>query len=77
MYMRGVIPLATRFVARSRSMSKLMRYYWDTIEACAPPAAILAAITAAGFVDVGRHVSLGIFSEYCARRPIDPTPQVG
>jgi demethylmenaquinone methyltransferase/2-methoxy-6-polyprenyl-1,4-benzoquinol methylase len=77
MYMRGVIPFATRFVARHQSMSKLMRYYWDTIEACAPPSAILAAITAAGFVEVCRHVSLGIFSEYCASRPIDPTTPVG
>lgn len=68
MYMRGIIPFATRFVARNQSMSKLMRYYWDTIEACAPPPAIVSAITAAGFVDVVRHVSLGIFSEYRARK---------
>jgi demethylmenaquinone methyltransferase/2-methoxy-6-polyprenyl-1,4-benzoquinol methylase len=46
-----------------------MRYYWDTIEACVPPARILATMREAGFVEVHRHVDLGIFSEYCGRRP--------
>ena len=68
-YMRGVIPLAARLVARHRDMPTLMRYYWDTIEACAPPPSIVAAITAAGFVDVRRHLELGIFSEYRAVKP--------
>jgi demethylmenaquinone methyltransferase/2-methoxy-6-polyprenyl-1,4-benzoquinol methylase len=69
MYMRGMIPLAARLVARHRDIPKLMRYYWDTIEACAPPPSIMAAITAAGFVEVHRHVELGIFSEYRASKP--------
>ena len=65
-YMRGVIPFAARWIARHRDAPKLMRYYWDTIEACARPNVIIAALRAAGFVDVDRTVSLGIFSEYCA-----------
>jgi demethylmenaquinone methyltransferase/2-methoxy-6-polyprenyl-1,4-benzoquinol methylase len=68
-YMRGVVPLMACCVARHRDMPKLMRYYWDTIEACAAPGLILAAMREAGFVDVYRHVELGIFSEYCARKP--------
>jgi demethylmenaquinone methyltransferase/2-methoxy-6-polyprenyl-1,4-benzoquinol methylase len=47
-----------------------MRYYWDTIEACAAPGAILAAMREAGFADAYRHVELGIFSEFCARKPL-------
>ena len=46
-----------------------MRYYWDTIEACVPPADILAALATAGFTDVKRHVLNGMFSEYSAIRP--------
>ena len=69
LYMRGVVPLAARFVARHREMPRLMRYYWDTIEACASPSAILAALTAAGFIEVHRYVELGIFSEYRASKP--------
>lgn len=68
-YMRGVVPFMARYLAENRDSPKLMRYYWDTIEACAAPQAIMAAIREAGFVDVYRHVELGIFSEYCARKP--------
>ena len=67
--MRTVVPFIARCVAAHRDMPELMRYYWDTIEACTSPASILAAISAAGFTDVHRHVELGIFSEYCARKP--------
>lgn len=68
-YMRVMVPLAARLVARHRDTPELMRYYWDTIEACASPAVIKAALTDAGFVDVSRHVELGIFSEYRATKP--------
>jgi demethylmenaquinone methyltransferase/2-methoxy-6-polyprenyl-1,4-benzoquinol methylase len=70
-YMRGVIPFMARCIARHRDVPELMRYYWDTIEACASPNVILAAMRDAGFVEAQRTVSLGIFSEYCARKPLD------
>ncbi|HEX4025532.1 MAG TPA: class I SAM-dependent methyltransferase [Steroidobacteraceae bacterium] len=69
LYMRALVPLAARLLARHRDTPRLMRYYWDTIEACAPPPAIMAAISAAGFVEVRRHIELGIFSEYRATKP--------
>lgn len=65
-YMRGLVPFLARYIARHREVPKLMRYYWDTIEACARPAIILDALREAGFTDVRRTVSLGIFSEYLA-----------
>lgn len=68
-YMRTLVPWAARVLARERDTPLLMRYYWDTIEACVAPPLILAALDAAGFVEVTRHVELGIFSRYCARRP--------
>jgi demethylmenaquinone methyltransferase / 2-methoxy-6-polyprenyl-1,4-benzoquinol methylase len=68
-YMRGVIPMFAHMLARHPETPKLMRFYWDTIEACAPPRAIMSAITEARFEDVTRYVELGIFSEYCARKP--------
>jgi len=67
-YMRGVVPFLARCIARHRDVPQLMRYYWDTIEACASPGAIVAAIREAGFVDVERTLCLGVFSEYCARK---------
>jgi demethylmenaquinone methyltransferase/2-methoxy-6-polyprenyl-1,4-benzoquinol methylase len=68
-YMRGVIPSLARFVAHHHSAPELMRYYWDTIEACVPPESILNALTAAGFVEVIRYVEQGVFSEYRAVNP--------
>jgi demethylmenaquinone methyltransferase / 2-methoxy-6-polyprenyl-1,4-benzoquinol methylase len=69
--MRGVVPFMARYLGAHRDMPELMRYYWDTIEACIEPQAILAAIREAGFAEVTRHVELGIFSEYRARKPLD------
>jgi demethylmenaquinone methyltransferase/2-methoxy-6-polyprenyl-1,4-benzoquinol methylase len=69
-YMRRLVPLIARCMAAHRDMPELMRYYWDTIEACIDSSLILDALSEAGFVQVYRHVELGIFSEYCARKPL-------
>lgn len=66
-YLDGWLPALARLVARSRDTPTLYRYYWDTIEACVPPARILATLAAAGFSTVARGVQLGIFSEYSGR----------
>ena len=71
-YMRAVVPTIARVVARRHETSELWRYYWDTIEACVPPDAVLAALRAAGFRRVRRYVELGIFSEYTAFKPPSP-----
>ena len=65
-YMRAVVPTIARVVARRPTTSELWRYYWDTIEACVPPEAVLGALRDAGFVQVKRYVDMGIFSEYTA-----------
>ena len=67
-YMRGVVPLMARLVARESSTPMLWRYYWDTIEACAPPPAVMRTLAGVGLNEVKRDVALGIFSEYTARR---------
>jgi demethylmenaquinone methyltransferase / 2-methoxy-6-polyprenyl-1,4-benzoquinol methylase len=69
LYMRWVVPGLTRLAAARAKSHRLWSYYWDTIEQCLPPEGIMAAMTAAGFVDVRRHVELGIFSEYTGRKP--------
>ena len=66
-YMRGAIPLVARLVARAEASPMLWRYYWDTIEACVPPAEVMTTLAGHGLVGVERHVELGIFSEYRAR----------
>lgn len=66
-YMRAVVPFVTRLTATRAESQLLWRYYWDTIEACVPPARVLDAMRSAGFVDVRRDVQMGIFSEYTGR----------
>ena len=68
-YLKYIVPAVTRVARRSAEAQKLMRYYWDTIEACVPPADILAALEGAGFTRVKRHVLNGMFSEYSAVKP--------
>jgi demethylmenaquinone methyltransferase/2-methoxy-6-polyprenyl-1,4-benzoquinol methylase len=61
---RRCLPCAP--VARDPTRRGCTRYYWDTIEACAPPSRVLATLAAAGFAGAERFVQLGIFSEYRA-----------
>jgi len=68
-YFRGVVPLLTRLAARDSKTPLLWKYYWDTIDACIPPARVVKAMEQAGFADVKHHVEIGIFSEYTGRRP--------
>ena len=68
-YMKGLVPTITRVFRRSIEAQTLMRYYWDTIEKCVPPATILQTIRSAGFEQPGRDVVFGTFSEYRARKP--------
>jgi demethylmenaquinone methyltransferase/2-methoxy-6-polyprenyl-1,4-benzoquinol methylase len=68
-YMRAVVPMIAKLVARRRDTAVLWRYYWDTIETCIPPESVLAALRGAGFERVERQVELGVFSEYTAVKP--------
>ena len=68
-YMRGVVPFLAGILGENSDSPKLMRYYWDTIDACVAPGEILEAIREAGFIGAYRHVEMGIFSEYCAQKP--------
>ena len=67
-YMGYVVPLVSRAVARHADTPVLFSYFWDTIEACVPPAQVLEALELAGLSAARRHVQTGIFSEYTARR---------
>jgi len=69
-YMRGVIPLLTRFVSRQKDTATMWRYFWDSIEACVPPEQVVATLSATGLTQVKRHLEIGIFSEYQAIKAV-------
>jgi demethylmenaquinone methyltransferase/2-methoxy-6-polyprenyl-1,4-benzoquinol methylase len=50
-----------------RESATLMRYYWDTIEACVPPADIMARLGGAGLEQVACATELGMMRAYSAR----------
>jgi demethylmenaquinone methyltransferase/2-methoxy-6-polyprenyl-1,4-benzoquinol methylase len=68
-YMKTIVPRAARLFRHGGAPERLMHFYWDTIEACAPPSAIMAALRHAGFERVERYTQWGVLSEYVARKP--------
>ncbi len=66
-YFRDVLPGLSWLITGSRDAREMMSYYWETIDACVPPAKILEAMQGAGFLNVQRHVEIGIFSAYTAQ----------
>ena len=65
-YFGRVYPFLTQLFTRSRDARDMMRYYWETMDACVPPDAVLAALRTAGLTEVKRNTALGLFSEYTA-----------
>lgn len=68
-YMRVISGICCRIGGRSKRTRELWQYYWDTIDQCVRPQAVMDALRAAGFEDVRRVVPLGMFSEYTATKP--------
>jgi demethylmenaquinone methyltransferase/2-methoxy-6-polyprenyl-1,4-benzoquinol methylase len=68
-YLGRVVPALSRLAGAGTRAETLMRYYWDTIDACVPPAVIQRSLAQAGFVQVACETQLGIFRAYSARRP--------
>ena len=71
-YMKSLVPMLALIVGRKKNTRQLWRYYWDTIEACIPPAQVLATLNTAGFTNVRRHIEvkgMSILAEYHATKP--------
>lgn len=68
LYFGRIYPALTQLFTRSRDARDMMAYYWETMDACVPPDAVLSAMRAAGFDAVKRRSIGGMFSEYSAVR---------
>jgi len=69
-HLQRVVPFLARIGTRSHPAVLLMKFYWDTIDQCVPPATILAVLQQARFVDVGLRMSFGFLNEYVAMKPL-------
>lgn len=65
-WLGGVVPALSALTGPGSRT--LMRYYWDTIDACVPPSEILRHLGEAGLQDVACATELGVFRAYTARR---------
>lgn len=68
LYFAKIYPWLTQLFTRSREAKDMMVYFWETIDACVPPASVIAAMQAAGFSGVRRVGLMGLFSEYTATK---------
>jgi demethylmenaquinone methyltransferase/2-methoxy-6-polyprenyl-1,4-benzoquinol methylase len=69
MYFGRLFPALTQFLTRSHDARDMVEYYWETMEASAPPERILEALRSVGFVQVRRDNRFGLLSEYTAIEP--------
>jgi demethylmenaquinone methyltransferase/2-methoxy-6-polyprenyl-1,4-benzoquinol methylase len=65
-YFTGPYAWLTRIFTGSAAAQDLVKYYWETIEACVPPNLILESLSKAGFKEVKRDSRFGLLSEYSA-----------
>jgi demethylmenaquinone methyltransferase/2-methoxy-6-polyprenyl-1,4-benzoquinol methylase len=73
-YFMKVLPAIMALGTRNRHAAMLSRYYWETIDECVAPEAIMDALRGSGFVDVRRRVLAGMMSEYTGTRRIPDDP---
>jgi demethylmenaquinone methyltransferase / 2-methoxy-6-polyprenyl-1,4-benzoquinol methylase len=67
-FLKKMLPLLIRFVARHPDSARLIEYYWATIAECVPPEVIVSSLSSAGFKEVERRGRGAILSEYVAAR---------
>jgi demethylmenaquinone methyltransferase/2-methoxy-6-polyprenyl-1,4-benzoquinol methylase len=65
-YFGRVYPFLSGLFTRSRDAREMMRYYWQTMDACVPPESVVQALRNVGLTEVKRAPVLGLFSEYTA-----------
>jgi demethylmenaquinone methyltransferase/2-methoxy-6-polyprenyl-1,4-benzoquinol methylase len=65
-YLHRVVPAIARLGSGTGDARTLMRYFWDTIDSCVPPATIIDALSGVGLNQANRYCMAGIFSEYTA-----------
>ncbi|HEX2852770.1 MAG TPA: class I SAM-dependent methyltransferase [Opitutaceae bacterium] len=68
-YFGKIYPFLTQLFTRSRDARDMMVYFWETMDACVPPASVLESLKNVGLTEVKRASLLGLFSEYTAVKP--------
>ena len=73
-FLKFVAPKLTQWKTRNQQAVKIMRYFWDTIERCVPPAQITSALEKAGFHQLKvSQLAGGLIRDYSGRKPTAET----
>jgi demethylmenaquinone methyltransferase/2-methoxy-6-polyprenyl-1,4-benzoquinol methylase len=70
-HFQRIIPTLARLTTRSQPAELLMKFYWDTVDQCVAPEAIMTVLAHSGFADVERLLLWGFMSEYRAAKPLE------
>jgi len=69
LYFGKIYPALTQLFTCSRDARDMMVYFWETMDACVPPATVVEALCRAGLAEAKRNSLAGLFSEYTAVKP--------
>ncbi len=69
LYLKQFVPALSFVICRDRAARKMMRYFCDSINACASRAVIVESLKQAGFEAAQCRTELGLFSAFTARKP--------
>jgi demethylmenaquinone methyltransferase/2-methoxy-6-polyprenyl-1,4-benzoquinol methylase len=67
-YFGGMLPVLGLLATGQLRAWRLYRYYWRTMAAAHPPAAVFAALNQAGFAAARHRLKYGCMSEYTAKK---------
>jgi demethylmenaquinone methyltransferase/2-methoxy-6-polyprenyl-1,4-benzoquinol methylase len=68
-YLSRVVPPLSQRIGRGKQAGVLMRYFWDTVRTCVPPATIVYAMRRAGFDEARCETEHGLFRAFLGRKP--------
>ena len=68
-YFGMIFPFLTKLFTGSGDARDMVRYYWETMDASAPPERVLEAMRAVGLKEARRDGFWGLLSEYTAVKP--------
>lgn len=68
LYLGRVLPILSGVSTGNGDVRTLMRYHWETVEACVPPDAIVAAMRNTGLIESRSEVQLGFLRAYIGQK---------
>lgn len=69
LYLKYYVPFVALLLCRNRSAPRMMRYFWDSINACVDREVILDRLAGAGFEACRNDCELRVFSAFAGTKP--------